>query len=191
MIKTITIFLLLFIGSFSHAQSGALVAGLQTNKVSIGGGNPTAYTVSDGTGFKLGFIGLIDYTADVSFRSGAIFTQRKFSLNLNGTKAYDLEIDYLDIPLSALYKFNEYAGVFGGAVMSVQVASSCKGASTSCTMSDVKSLIYGLEVGGHFVFVPNFGLEVSYLLGMSDVQGDANTMFKNASGVSATFMYLF
>jgi hypothetical protein len=150
-------------GAIAQSSEMAFTAGVQTTS-----GDPDVggVSVDDGTGFFVGILGFMELGSGSYLRSGAILNQRKWDVQQAGVTV-EAETLNIDVPVTYLFKFNDNVGAFGGLRLGVNVSDDCSGAN-DCD-ADPESIYYGAEVGGHFHFAPDFGVEVAYNVGLSEL----------------------
>ena len=178
--------ILIFGGLTVNAQEMAVTGGMQTTDVDT---DMSGVDLSSGTGFYGGVLGFIEAGDGNYFRSGALISMRSFESNLAGGITYKAELTGIDIPLTYLMMFSENAGVYGGLKLGLNVSEGCSvsGSSLPCIDPDATGMYYSASVGGHFRFVPNFGVEVEFNLGLSEIADDVD--YK--SSLAAGLVYLF
>lgn len=173
------------------AYEVGIIAGIRQTDVEL---DTSDADTSSGTGLQAGVLGLMEVGNGWNVRAGGIYSTRSFDVKVGDLKD-EVTLTYLDVPLTVMYLVNETFGFFGGLNLGLQVGDDCDqsgSGSGNCDYGDdATGVIYSLQLGGQFRFVPNMGLELTYDLGMSDVwEGDDVTLEK-ASGVAANFLYLF
>lgn len=170
------------------ANDFAAVLGVRTNSWDI---TPsTNITASGKNGYQAGILGFIEMNPVLLFRSGFIYTNRIFTSKATGS-ATELEYNYsyFDIPATVMYKFSDFGGVFGGAVIAMNAGKSCSGA--NCSTDGVKSSLVGIQFGASFKFAPQMGAELYYETISGDVQSAAGSANNNAKSVVANFLITF
>jgi hypothetical protein len=166
-----------------YANDFAAAVGFRSNSAdAVTAGND----VTSKTGFGAGVIGFFDLASQFQLRSGFLYTQRNFGLGLTGGTDYDTNASYVDIPVTAMYRFADYAGIFAGPVAALLVSKDCKtpgGCSTSPEGMDL-----GLQFGASFKFASQLGAEVYYETIPSTFWKDA---MKNARAVGVNLLFTF
>lgn len=100
-------------------------------------------------GFQLGATSAFELSGAWNFRTGMLYTQRPLTVESGGTEVKN-SMNYLDIPVTVLYKFEEYAGIFGGLNLSMLFDKSSE-------VQDAKSMLTPLVFGATFKFAPQIG----------------------------------
>ena len=169
----------------ANAYEMGLTGGMQSTKFKA----DTAGSDVDGVaGYYAGILGFIEAGDDSYFRTGVFLSQRKFESDLGANSTLEGTLTSLDIPLTYMFMFSEYAGVYGGLKLGLNMSDDCSISNSAATCdADAESLYYAADVGGHFRFVPNFGLEVDFNMGLSDIAKDV----KLETALAVGLFYLF
>jgi hypothetical protein len=175
----------MLMGMTAQAQEFVLSAGFRstsasTDLVTTG----TTYSVTGKNGFQIGGVGFIPLSNQFNFRTGFLFTQRFMEVTATSTSTTktDVELTYIDIPLTAMYKFNDYGGFFGGIVLGLNQAKECKTTSATTNCAGAASSVIPLTMGLSFKFAPNFGGELAYEMvsgKLADIVSDAKSIGVN------------
>lgn len=122
-----------------------------------GDSSNSSATVISQAGLQGGFTASFPVKDNFNFRTGMLYTQRPLSVELSTTET-KFNMNYIDFPITGMYKFEEYAGVFAGLHLSMNFDKSCSSDSgTTCSFDSVKSLITPFVVGVNFKFAPQLG----------------------------------
>jgi hypothetical protein len=181
----------IFIAVGAQAQDFALSAGFRNTSASADTApTGTTYSISAKNGFQLGGIGFFPLNEQVFLRSGLLYTQRfvEFS-STTGTivTKTDVELSYIDIPATVMYKFSDYGGVFGGVVVGLNQSKDCKTSTTSTNCTGTNSSITPITLGLSFKFAPNMGGEFSY----ESTSGSLATSVTEAKSIGINFLVFF
>jgi len=183
-------YLIMATGLSAHAFSDiALTAGALTTETSP---DSDGIDAESGTVFFGGVLGFMEMTDSVMLRSGIVVAQR-----VNTIKGTTQEGEYtllnLEAPVTAMYKFNDMIGVFGGARFQINMSDECSGDICDGADAEFETITYGAEVGGHFHFTPNFGAEVAYVMGLSNFatvgQSDDEVAYDGGLIINAFFVF--
>lgn len=178
--------ILFLLGFFQCAQSFelAVAVGMQSTRVAT---DISTISTGSNSGYKVGVLGFSPLSNELVIRTGALFSRKKFDI-IVGDKTIVTAIDYIDIPFTGLLMINEQVGFFGGMEFGIKFADTSQDENEEFySIRVTNGLIYGVSAGGHFRFNKHAGIELSYLLGLSEVFPD----FKNASGLVVTGVYQF
>ncbi len=115
-------------------------------------------------------------------RTGMLYTQRP--LVIEGTPDTKVSMNYLDVPVALMYKFEEYAGVYAGVALGLNLD---KSADNGMTVTDVKSPLIPFLFGASFKFAENLGANIYY----ESASGDAAQGLKNYRAVGANLQITF
>ncbi len=134
-------------------------------------------------GFQFGATGSFQINGPLYFRTGMLYTQRP--LKVNGTPTdTKVSMNYLDVPLTVMYKFEDYAGVFAGVIGAFNLDHSIDNGGT---LRNVKSSIFPITFGATFKFAPQLGATIYY----ETYSGDVADNFKNYRAVGANLLITF
>lgn len=115
-------------------------------------------------GFQVGVSGAFPISGQFSFRTGLMYAEKPFKYEAGGVSE-DVKFTYFQVPVTAMYKFEEYAGVYAGINAEMNLSDDC--GSASC--DDVQSLTTPIVLGAAFKFAPQFGANVFFESGSSEV----------------------
>jgi hypothetical protein len=174
-----------------QAQEFALSAGFRNTSASADGAPAgTTYSISGKNGFQLGGIGFFPMNEQIYLRSGLLYTQRFLELTATtgaiATKT-DVELSYIDIPATVMYKFSDYGGVFGGVIVGLNQSKDCKTSTTSTNCTGTNSSITPITLGLSFKFAPNMGGEFSY----ESTSGSLANSVTEAKSIGLNFLVFF
>ncbi len=176
----------LILSTSAMANDFGLIVGLRTNSADFpsNGG-----TVASKTGLGVGAMGYFDIANKWEMRTGFVYNQRNFTIT-NGGVDSDLNLSYIDIPVTASYKFADYAGVFAGPVLGLLASKECKSGAGGCSAvtNNPDSLSLGLQFGASFKFAPQLGGEFYYMTIPSEFWKGS---LQNAKTVGASLLITF
>lgn len=122
-------------------------------------------SVTSQVGMQAGLISYFPVLPIWGVRTGFFYTQRNVDIGPLDPSQGSVEIrfSYLDIPVTPMIRFNEYAGIFGGPVISFNQSreATCTRSST-CSAEDVSSVILPWQIGIQAKFFYQFGAEAYY-----------------------------
>ena len=101
-----------------------------------------------------------------------------------GTVTTKYTFNYFDIPLTVLWKLNDFGGVYGGVNLALAASADCDNCASGTTVD--KKGAMPLVIGGSFKFAPNFGVDV-YFEAMEKFNDD----FKEGRTVGANLLITF
>lgn len=132
--------------------------------------------------YQFGMVGAFPITEQLLFRSGFLYTQRPVTAKA-GVITNKYSFNYFDIPVTLMWKFNDYGGVYGGVNVGLIASASCD----NCGVGNdpEKKGMMPLVIGGTFKFAPQFGVDIYY------EAGKINKDFKEARAVGANLLITF
>jgi hypothetical protein len=179
LLSVVVIFLM---GSSAFAYNDfGVVLGYRSN--SADAVNSTDSVSSEGS-WAAGVEGFFDVAPQFAIRTGFLYETRKYSFTPSGGTSGDMTLSYIDIPITAEYKFADYAGVFAGPVLGLLASKDKSGSWTS----NPSSSTLGLQLGVTFKFAPQLGGEVFYEMIPSKFAPD---YLENAKTVGVNLLVTF
>ena len=172
-------FLLSFTAS---ANDFAAAVGFRSNSAD---GAVAGQSVSSKSGIGAGVIGFFDMASQFQIRTGFLYNQRNVSIKDSGVEA-DLDLSYVDVPITGMYKFADYAGAFAGPVLALLASKDCKIAG-GCSYNP-EGMVLGFQFGASFKFAPQLGAEVYYEMLPSQYWKGA---LKNGRTVGVNLLFTF
>lgn len=136
-------------------------------------------------GFQFGATTAIPVSENIYFRTGMLYTQRPLVVE-NGSNEYKYSLNYVDIPVQVLYKVEEYAGVFAGVAVAMNMDKNCSGVA-GCRVNDVKTPLVPLTFGATFKFAPQFGGSIQF----ETASGEAAQGLENFRAIGANLIVFF
>lgn len=172
----------------ASANDFAAVVGFRSNSADYAGTGSA--TVNTKTGFGAGVLGFFDMGQTFQLRSGFLYNQRNVSLGASGATDTDLNIAYVDIPVTAMFKFAEYGGAFVGPVLGLLASKECKVSGSTCSgvIPDPESTLLAIQFGASFKFAPQLGAELYYEMIPATYWKDA---LKSGRTVGANLLFTF
>ncbi len=164
----------------ASASDFAALLGFRSNSADLAVGTGD---VSSKTGIGAGVLGFFDLADKLQGRVGFIYNQRNVAY---GTPEYDYNAAYMDIPITAMYKFADYAGAFAGPVIAMLASKECKAPGGCATSPEGMSI--GMQFGASFKFAPQLGAELYYEMIPSTYWKDS---FKNMRTVGVNLLFTF
>lgn len=114
----------------------------------------TASTKSE-MGLQFGGTAAIPISGAWNFRTGMLYTQRNLSVETTAPAVKSkVSMSYLDVPLTIMYKFEDYAGIFAGVIAAMNLDHSIENGGN---LKDVKSMYTPIVIGATFKFAPQLG----------------------------------
>jgi hypothetical protein len=161
----------------SWAQFMGVEAGIRQQSATA---SDVGVTTNTEMAYQFGLVGAFTMTDNWLFRTGFLYTQRPVTAKTAGVES-KLTFNYFDIPLTVLWKFNDFGGIYGGMNLALIASADCN----NCAAPDKKSAS-PLVIGGTFKFAPNFGVDVYY-----EAMGKFDDHFKDGRAVGANLLVTF
>jgi hypothetical protein len=186
--KKLALSLLLASGLFSSAALADLDYGLEVGVRSQSGDSDAANSsTTSQTAMQFGAFGIMPMVNNWNIRTGLLYTQRPLIEEVNNVEN-KISMNYIDIPVTIMYKFETYAGVYAGVNIGMNLDKSCD--APSCTVSSVKTLL-PMVIGGAFKFAPNFGVNVYFETATGEVAKSNGNSLKDYRAVGANLLVTF
>ena len=134
-----------------------------------------------GLGYQLGATAVFNFSEKFGLKTGLMYTERAFKSTVSGQNI-EGKITYFDIPLFAMYKLEDFVGIYIGPTIAFQIGDDVKGTTTGFT--DIESMIVPITLGAQFKFTPILGLNVFF----ENVSGDLAQGIDKFRAVGATLM---
>ena len=157
-----------------------LEVGIRQQSGDVDGGASTKSQM----GLQFGATAHFPLSGPLHLRTGMLYTQRPMTVE-GGVGGADnkISMNYLDIPVALMYKFEEYAGVFAG----VSLAMNLDKSADFGTVTDVKSPLMPIIIGASFKFAPQMGVALYY----ESASGEVAKGLKDYRAVGANLMITF
>lgn len=169
----------LFVFSFSALATAAdfgLELGFRQQSGNID--NMTGVSAKSQVGYALGLTAFIPFQGPLGLRTGLSYTQRPLLIEADAGSPGDMKINlsYFDVPLTLAYKFEDFASVFGGVALGLNLENgvSTTGSFDGRKLQDTKSVIVPVVFGATFKFASQLGATVFFETVPGDVAKDVN-----------------
>ena len=180
--------MIISVAASAAASDYGVVAGFRSQS---GESADATVSTSSATGYQLGLTASFPLSGDLNFRTGLMYVERpiKFAVTATPTNTAGLKLTYFDIPLTLSYKVADYAAVYGGLLLGMNLSKSYAGTGVFAgqTVTDIKSMITPIVIGAAFRFAPQIGADVFFETFGSEVAAG----YKNYRAVGANFVYYF
>lgn len=164
-------------GGASYSMAG-VEGGFRWSSADLDGASSNKQTL----GFQLGASGVFNLAENFGIKTGLFYSERAFKSTFNGTDVKG-KITYFDIPVFAMLKFEDYAGVYLGPSFSFKLGDEIDTGS----LTDVKGTVIPLTFGAQFKFAPNLGVNVYF----ETVSGDLAKGVKSSRSVGTNLLITF
>lgn len=185
--KTLAMSLLATLGLMSSNAFADIDYGLEVGiRQQSGDVDAATFSAKSQMAFQFGATAHFPISGPLHLRTGMLYTQRPLVVKDDATETENkVSLNYLDVPVALMYKFEEYAGVFAGVSLGLNLDSSCETA--GCKVTDVASPLVPLLIGASFKFAPQLGATLYYESAGGEVAKD----LKNYRAVGANLMITF
>lgn len=172
---------LVTLGLISSTAMAEIDYGLEVGTRQQSGDAESGVATKSRMGMQFGVTGHMPISGAIHLRTGMLYTER--SIILQSTPENKVAMNYLDVPLALMFKFEEYAGVYLGISLALNLDKSAEVG----TVTDVKSPLTPLLFGASFKFAPNYGLALYY----ESSSGEVAKGLKDYRAVGANLMITF
>lgn len=179
--KKYTLILIAALGMSASTAMADVDYGLEVGIRQQSGDADNGLATKSQMGLQFGATAHFPISGPLHLRTGMLYTQR--NLTVEQSPDNKVQMSYLDIPVALMYKFEEYAGVFAGVSLGMNLD---KTADVG-TVQDVKSPLVPIIIGASFKFAPQLGATLYY----ESASGDAAKGLKNYRAVGANLMITF
>ncbi len=165
-------------------------------------------TYNNKIGFNAGALGYIKMADMISLRTGVFYSMKNFKVKDGETtpKMNEVNLSYVDIPVTLAYSMNKMAHIYGGANVSFKVnysedmENSFADGAKIVNDENLKSFLITGTVGGQFNVMDRVGVDVYAEMGFGslldtgdddEADGDNNDLAKSPLGFGARLFYKF
>jgi len=118
---------------------------------------PAGYSANSQIGYQFGGTVHIPISGPWALRTGMLYTQRPLVATNSLTNVQTkVTLDYLDVPLAVMYKFEDYAGIFAGVSVAMNIDHNSAD-NSAFPVTGTKSMILPILFGANFKFAPHLG----------------------------------
>lgn len=179
----------LIFASSAMAADMAVEVGLRQQSGSVDGAGTS--TKSE-MGYQLGFVGVFPIAEAFGVRSGLMYVSRPLTIETDSglpTGSGKVTLNYFEVPVAASYQFEDYANIFAGVALSMNLDStySGSGALSGRKVEDVKSIVVPIILGASFKVAPQIGGTVFF----ETLSGDVAKGLKDYKAVGVNLAVTF
>ena len=127
--------------------------------------------------FQLGASAVFDFASSFGLKSGLFYSERAFEAVFPPGVVDAGKINYFEVPLYLMFKFEEYAGVYAGPALAVKLGDDLGGTAA-------ESMVVPITLGAQFKFLPNIGVNLFF----ETIPGDIATGISNFRAVGANLL---
>lgn len=171
--------------SASADNEFALLGGLRSSSADTSLNNAS---VSSRTSYQAGALVNLELLSPWALRTGLLITGRQLSVGPTNQGTVNLNFMYADVPVLALYRFTDLAGIFAGAVVGFNQGKemTCSG-SGSCGAQGVDAVVFPWQIGVNFRFASQMGADLYY----EYLPGSIDKNVSNVKTVGANLIVYF
>lgn len=139
-------------------------------------------TTDSRMGMQFGATAHLPLSGPLHLRTGMLYTQRPLVVKMLGGEN-KIEMNYLDVPVALMYKFEEGAGIYAGIILALNLDKSADVG----TIEDVKTPLMPFVFGASFKFMPNLGVNLYYEMASGEVAKDLKDYRAVGANLQITF----
>jgi hypothetical protein len=173
----------MFLSSLATAAPANLVGVEVGFRSQSGDATATGASSTSKTGFSVGGLGEFGGKgSEWKLRTGLFYTQRPLTVESGGTSV-DLSMTYFDLPIQALYRFEDHAGVFAGPVIAMLLEKKASAGS----ITGANGMLIPIQLGGTIRFMPDIGITLFYEMASGKIADGV----ENYRAVGANLVFSF
>jgi hypothetical protein len=96
------------------------------------------------------------------------------------------KVTYFDVPVFAMFKFEEYAGVYAGPSLAIKLGDEYSNSIGGGSLTDIKSMIIPITFGAQFKMSESFGLNLFF-----ESAGELAKGVKSSRAVGTNVLFTF
>ncbi len=179
-------FLTLILSIQAWALGSPADFGLEVGFRQQSGDSPIGFTAKTQTATQVGAVATFHLGEQFGLRTGAFYTPRSLVLTNDTTREENkTTLNSFDVPLALNYRFEDFASVFAGLALAVNLDSSCT--SANCKVSEIKTPLLPFQMGVSFKFAPQMGATLYF----ENISGSVAKDLSGFRAVGANFLLTF
>jgi Outer membrane protein beta-barrel domain len=169
-------------GGVSYSMAG-IEGGFKWNSADVTGSTSNKQII----GFQIGGSAVFDLAENFGIKTGLFYTERPFKNSAPGIEGTG-KITYFDVPVLAMFKFADHAGVYAGPSFAMKLGDEYSTTpSGNGTLTSIKGTIIPLTIGAQFKMTPALGLNIFF----ETVSGELAAGLENSRAVGANVLFTF
>lgn len=170
-------------GGVSYSMAG-IEGGFRWNSVEA----PNAESSKQVIGFQIGGSAVFDLAETFGIKTGLFYTERSFKHEAPGIVGNG-KFTYFDVPVFAMFKFADYAGIYAGPTVSVKLGDelTSEPAGSYGGLTGVKGIVVPLTLGAQFKMTPGVGLNLFF----ETIPGELAKGLEGSKAVGANMLFTF
>lgn len=152
------IFLITMCGALTThaaAEMFGLEFGFKWSSAEVENADSTKQTLA----YQLGGTAVFAVNKPFALKTGLFYSNRPAKYEVNSVEG-EANFTYFDIPAQFMYLFEDYAGVYVGPSLSLNLSKECK--PSGCSLRKVQSMVVPITVGALFKFAPGMGANIFF-----------------------------
>lgn len=171
------------------ASDYGVVFGFRSQSGDLDTALSTTATSKSAIGYQLGVTTSFQLSGALNFRTGLMYMERplKISSTTGTAGEADIKLTYFDVPALLSFKFEDYAAIYGGVNLSMNLSKSLSGTGSyaTTTVNEVKSMLVPIVLGAAFRFAPQIGADVFF----ETIPGETAQYYKSYRAVGVNLLY--
>lgn len=146
-------------GGTSYSMAG-VEGGFRWNSADV----DTANSNKQEIGFQIGGSAVFDLHENFGIKTGLFYTDRPFKSTFPSTpeSTGTGKISYFDVPVFAMYKFEDYAGVYAGPSLGIKLGDEYSNSAGGGALTEIKGMIIPFTFGAQFKMSESLGLNLFF-----------------------------
>ncbi len=170
-------------GGVSYSMAG-VEGGFRWNSADL----DTASSNKQEIGYQIGGSAVFDLTDNFGIKTGLFYTDRPFKATFSTVPESTVtgKISYFDVPVFAMFKFEDYAGVYVGPSFGIKLGDEYSSTAGGGSLTDIKGMIIPITFGAQFKMSESLGLNLFFESAGELAKGVKTS---RAVGVNALFTF--
>lgn len=170
-------------GGVSYSMAG-IEGGFRWNSADVDAANSNKQEI----GYQIGGSAVFDLTENFGIKTGLFYTDRPFKASFATVPESTItgKVSYFDVPVFAMFKFEEYAGVYAGPSLGIKLGDEYSSSTNSGSLTDIKGMIIPITFGAQFKMTESLGLNLFFESAGELAKGVKTS---RAVGVNALFTF--
>ncbi len=149
-------------GGTSYSMAG-VEGGFRWNSADVDSANSNKQEI----GFQIGGSAVFDLHENFGIKTGLFYTDRPFkstfpAVGLVPESTLTGKISYFDVPVFAMYKFEDWAGIYAGPSLGIKLGDEASSSLGGGSLTDIKGTIIPFTFGAQFKMSESLGLNLFF-----------------------------
>ena len=173
-------------GGISYTMAG-VEGGFRWNSADI----DTANSNKQEIGFQIGGSAVFNLSENFGIKTGLFYTDRPFkstfaAVGPDPESTLSGKVSYFDVPIFAMFKFEEYAGVYAGPSLAIKLGDEASSSAGNANLTDIKGMSVPITIGAQFKMSESLGLNLFFESAGELAKGVKSS---RAVGINALFTF--